>query len=250
MKPRSAAISLLGAVLVFLWFGGVIAHVFLGGPPGHVAWTAPLFLVIAGAVVLLSAERNSLLRLAAAGAIGVLAEIVGVHTGIPFGQYEYTGALYPQLFDVPLVMCCAWVVLVAFVRQIVASFGQHLLLTVPIFATMLTAFDLLIDPVAAGPLMYWKWQHSGHYYGIPASNFYGWWIVSACIALVMDPKPERNLWHRFVGHVITAFFTVLAAANGMIIATLIGILLLALPSTVQRIAGVAIRDESKLTMQE
>jgi uncharacterized membrane protein len=97
MKLRNAAIKLLWATLIFLWFGGVIAHVFLGGPPAHVAWTAPLFLVVAGIMVFISAERKMLPRLAVAGAIGMSAEIVGVHTGVPFGNYEYTTALYPRL---------------------------------------------------------------------------------------------------------------------------------------------------------
>lgn len=244
MKLRKVAITLLCAALVFLWIGGVIAHGFLGGPPPHVAWTAPLFLIIAGAIVLLTAERKLLPHLAIAGAIGFAAEVVGVHSGVLFGKYQYTTALYPQMFDVPLVMVCAWVVLAAFTQQIVATLGLSRLLTVPLFATVLTVFDFLIDPVAAGPLSYWTWEQPGRYYGIPASNFVGWWIVSAGIALAMKPTPAPNPWHRFVGYVITTFFTVLAAVNGMNIIMLIGVALLIISGTLFRIPFVAISNKS------
>lgn len=234
MSARNAARALLCAVLVFLWAGGIIAHVFLGGPPAHVAWTAPLFLVVAGAIVILSAKERQRLRLGLVGAIGMLAEIVGVRTGFPFGRYEYTAALFPWVFEVPLVMSCAWVILAAFAQQIIAPLGRSRIMVVPVFATLLTAFDLLIDPVAAGPLAYWAWQYPGRYYGIPATNFGGWWIVSACIALVMNTETDRNPWCHFAGYVVTSFFTVLAAANGMVVATLVGIALLILPATLHR----------------
>lgn len=240
MRVRNATRALLCAVLVFLWFGGIIAHVFLGGPPAHVAWTAPLFLVVAGGIVILSAEKKQWLRLILVGAIGMLAEIVGVRTGFPFGRYEYTAALFPWVFEVPLVMSCAWVILAAFAQQIIAPLGQSRIMAVPVFATLLTTFDLLIDPVAAGPLAYWTWQYPGRYYGIPATNFCGWWIVSACIALVMNTETERNPWYHFAGYVVTSFFTVLAAANGMVVAALVGMVLLILPATLHRAFGVTI----------
>src|SRR5690242_8260451 len=41
---------------------------------------------------------------AVAGGGGLIAEAVGVATGLPFGHYAYTGTLGPELFGVPAVV--------------------------------------------------------------------------------------------------------------------------------------------------
>ena len=41
------------------------------------------------------------------------AEVLGVHYGIPFGRYEYTDALAPQIMGVPILISLAWVMMLA-----------------------------------------------------------------------------------------------------------------------------------------
>jgi Carotenoid biosynthesis protein len=48
-------------------------------------------------------------------------------------------------------------------------------------AAWMTAIDLLIDRLAAVALGYWRGAAPGAYYGIPARNFLGWFIVSLLI---------------------------------------------------------------------
>ena len=38
--------------------------------------------------------------------------------------------------------------------------------------------DLLLEPVATGPMNAWTWHSTGIYYGIPLTNFVGWFVVS------------------------------------------------------------------------
>jgi uncharacterized membrane protein len=45
-------------------------------------------------------------------AFGLGIEVLGVHTGWPFGVYEYDASLGVQLFGVPLIVPCAWVMMV------------------------------------------------------------------------------------------------------------------------------------------
>ena len=54
---------------------------------------------------------------------GLGIEVLGVHTGWPFGVYEYDASLGVQLFGVPLIVPCAWVMMVhpcAYVRHVVS----------------------------------------------------------------------------------------------------------------------------------
>ena len=38
----------------------------------------------------------------------------------------------------------------------------------------MVALDLLIDPLASGPLGYWIWEAKGWFCGVPLVNFFGW----------------------------------------------------------------------------
>ena len=228
MKPRNALLYALMVLYVFFWFGGVLSHVFLGGPPAHVAWTAPLFLGLAGVLVLASSDTTTFARLLVAGAIGLIAELAGVHTGLPFGPYAYSSALFPSLMGVPLVMTCAWFVLAAYWNQILSPLSLTAVARIVTFGLALTATDLIIDPLAAGPLEYWSWSIPGRYYGIPLSNFVGWFLVSCVIGWATRSVTAHNKLHLFVGISITAFFTILAVAHTMWTAAMVGIVLIAI----------------------
>jgi putative membrane protein len=59
---------------------------------------------------------------------------------------------------------------------------RYYLLTAGIGAIVMVAWDLVLDPlmVAHG---YWTWSEVGPYFGIPFSNFIGWWVTSFIILL-------------------------------------------------------------------
>ncbi len=216
----SQARVLLGGALwivyAVLWLGGVGGHLLFGGTPPGMTWTAPVFLLVAASLVIVSAPsdwRAMLLSLLA----GLATEAVGVATGYPFGSYSYTASLAPAVLGVPLVMGGAWMVLVAFVRQ----------LRLPAWAGALAmaAFDLVIDPLAANTLGYWKWKNPGPYYGVPLANFAGWFLGSYFILLALRAQPRRNRAVFLVGSTILLFFALLSLAHGFLAPTSIGFLL-------------------------
>jgi putative membrane protein len=99
----------------------------------------------------------------------------------------------------------------------------------------MTTIDLVLDPVAAGPLGYWTWLAPGAYHGVPARNFAGWFVVSLVIfALLSRPRWYRNPWARYVGLSIVAFFAVIAASNRLIVPAIIGVVLVAADLLVMR----------------
>lgn len=164
-------------------------------------WAAPAFLFVAGAIALLSDLLSDLTRwkpLLTAAAIGFAFESIGVRTGLPFGRYVYTGNLGLSLLGVPLAIAFAWMVLFAFVRQLTSN--------VLIAALLLTATDLLIDPVASGVLGYWRWLTPGLYFGVPLSNFAGWFAVGLLLFALRWGSAEKNLSQRVLGVSILLFF--------------------------------------------
>ena len=229
MILRKTVLMILLAVYALMWVGGIGSHIWFESTPRQTAWAAPTFLLLAGLIVIITSRRSELAPLLVASLLGFVAEVIGVRSGFLFGDYTYTDTLTPQLFGVPVVMASAWMVLVAYIRQALLILDLSAWVESLIAALWMTAIDLVIDPLAAGPLNYWQWAGAGAYYGVPARNFVGWFTVSLLIFglnAVLFGRGGQSDSHAFmVGLSIILFFTVIALAHGLILAGIIGIAL-------------------------
>ncbi|MCX7818520.1 MAG: carotenoid biosynthesis protein [Kiritimatiellae bacterium] len=206
MKTRAfdALRRALIVVHVVLTVGGVMSYAGMGGAPPDGGWAAPAYLASAGLLALAVTPRAEWPALLGGGAIGWVAEAAGVAWGVPFGVYRYTAALGPAVAGVPVVMAAAWMVLLAYVRQ----WGLRPWTA----AVALTALDLVIDPLAAGPLSFWVWERAGPYHGVPLVNYGGWLLVSAALMAWSSRWPcARSPGARWLGRSVLGFFTALAA---------------------------------------
>jgi uncharacterized membrane protein len=124
-----------------------------------------------------------------AGGGGLLAEAVGVATGVPFGSYDYAGTLGPRLFGVPVVIPLAWVMMAWPAYLVGARLTRSRAARVAVSAAALASWDLFLDPqmVDAG---HWRWAHpSPALPGVPAvplTNYAGWALVALLLMLVLD----------------------------------------------------------------
>jgi len=118
---------------------------------------------------------------AAAGAVGFAAELVGVATGRPFGHYSYSGKLGPRVGGVPVLAAAAWAMM-ARPAWVVAGLASRRW-RIPLAAGALAAWDVFLDPRMARE-SYWSWPGGGRYEGIPASNFLGWLVTGAGVFAV------------------------------------------------------------------
>ncbi|MFN7826656.1 MAG: carotenoid biosynthesis protein [Acidobacteriota bacterium] len=227
---------LLGAYVV-MWLGGVGHYAIVGKPPLDAPWAATLFLALAGLVVLLTTARAQQRTLVIAALIGFAAEIIGVRYGFLFSPYSYTKVLIPHLFDVPLVMLSAWMVLVAYTLQLWGRLSLSRPLFLLICSGWMTAIDLVIDPLAANQLGYWRWVEPGVYYGIPFHNFVGWFVVSLAIFIIIPARRESSPLALQVGLSIVIFFTVIALSFKVWIAAAVGIILVLTDLLARRKAG-------------
>lgn len=126
----------------------------------------------------------------------LLVEIVGSRTGFPFGHYHYSESLSIQVQDVPLLIPLAWLMMIVPAWGVTSLLlpsraGGRTLIDRLLFAGLaglvMTAWDLLVDPqmVAFG---YWEWKDPSGYFGIPWTNFAGWWLTSFITTLLVNPK--------------------------------------------------------------
>lgn len=233
LKLKSFLLAALTVAYAVMWVGGLGHYGLYGGPPLNAPWAASVFLTLAGLLVLATSRGSDLIRLLAAALLGFIAEIIGVRFGFIFSPYRYTDVLQPQFLGAPLVMLSAWMVLVSYCYQMVGNLNLPRLIEGALAALWMTAIDLVIDPLAANQLGYWRWARSGAYYGIPMQNFIGWFVVSLMIFSLFSrkaPKIPYEMWvwqknraARYVGLSIVLFFTAIALSHGLVLAGVIGL---------------------------
>jgi putative membrane protein len=123
----------------------------------------------------------------ALGGFGV--ELVGVHTGVPFGAYTYADSLGTKLLGVPVVIALAWPMLAWPAALAARRLGRSFPARVLIGGWALASWDLFLDPqmVAAG---HWTWTDpSPHLPGVgavPLSDYAGWLLVSLAISYALQ----------------------------------------------------------------
>lgn len=136
--------------------------------------------------------RQALLAGAAVPLLGWLVEVVGQASGFPFGSYQYTPLLQPQLAGVPVLIPLAWLMMMppAWAMALVIAGAQPgwraRVRRAAVAALAFTAWDLFLDPQMVA-WNAWVWAVPGVYFGIPLQNFVGWLLVAFCVSLLLAP---------------------------------------------------------------
>ena len=246
-RLRRAALSLAVPLFGLLWVGGVLSR-WLGGVRTDEGLLASLFLTTAGLIVLLGeGTTEGVVRLVAVALLGFAVEAFGVRFRFPFGEYAYTDVLRPQLLGVPVAMGFAWMTLVAFASDFAGRLRLRPWLAAALAALLTTATDLVIDPLAAGRLGYWRWSDGGIYYGIPFTNFVGWFVTALLACRVLGARGRPNFWAAFVGTAIVLFFALNALALSLVPVALLGFALCAARLAAAARVKIDSRRESRYT---
>ncbi len=132
------------------------------------------------------AHKAWLLFTAAFG-FGLLVEWVGYTTGVPFGAYDYT-APGPQLLGVPLLVPLGWFAFALIGLELSPPGSKRWLAPLA-----LVAWDVGLDPLMVSQ-GFWEFDRGG-YYGIPLSNFLGWFVAGAVLVTLLgwlEPRLLQN----------------------------------------------------------
>lgn len=119
-----------------------------------------------------------------AATVSFLWEFIGVTTGIPFGQYSYTTGLSPALGPVPLFIPLLWCALGYFCMEA----SDYYIMA----SALMVSLDLSFDPVFSSSLHLWTWQSQGQYFGVPLSNFFGWFLASLTFFAIFFLTTKRQ----------------------------------------------------------
>ena len=146
--------------------------------------TPNLFMIFGSILIIIFSKKKLAYILILCGIIGFFYEVAGVHLGFLFGSYNYTDVFNLKLFSVPIVMICAWIIVLTFTLSIIQDLPKTYSFIVG--ALIMVIIDLLIDPVAVHGLEIWKWDSKGFYYDIPIHNFLGWFFLSIPLIILFS----------------------------------------------------------------
>jgi putative membrane protein len=222
--------------IAFFLSSWLVANVSIGD---SATWVSALFIVSLALpsfyylIEWIGLERGVLIIIIM-GIFPILIEAVGITTGFPYGDFYYTDTMGLKIFGlVPWSVAFAFAPLVLGCFAMITRFSQDVRIVIPLTAAFLVAVDLVLDP-AAVVLNIWVWVEPGPYYGIPITNYTGWFLT-ALVASSMIHLFTGNEFSRtrtFPKRVVTslllsiAFWTGYGLWKALLIPTIIGFILL------------------------
>jgi len=148
--------------------------------------------------------RGILVFVAVCLAVGNIFENLGVRTGFPFGHYYFTNVMGPKFLIVPVFLGLAyvgvaylsWTLARIILREAQSTPSGSRLVTLPLFAScIMVSWDLSMDPIWSTIVRAWIWLNGGRYFGVPLSNFAGWFLTVFAFyqlfALYLRARPTR-----------------------------------------------------------
>ena len=172
--------------------------------------------------------RHALVFFATSAVISWAYEQVGVATGAIYGLYHYTDYLGPKLGHVPLLIPLAWFMMIYpsyIIANLIAddrpiggrSTLKHIVWLSFLSAAVMTAWDLIIDPILSGPnIQAWIWEQGGPNFGIPIQNYIGCILTTFTVYLIyrlfehrVEPRPIGPLTTAIAAMPLVAYGSVL-----------------------------------------
>lgn len=197
---------------------GLIAFLHAVGLAGVVLYDASLVLnltvfnlLLSTIVVLGFGDPKNGGRWTMTGYITYAVEVLGVQTGFPFGDYEYGSRLGPHIYDTPPMIGVLWLITLSgavyWAERLLSTGGTalHRMGRAAIAATIMLAFDLIMEPVAM-MADFWNWVDDT----VPFKNYAAWWTIAFLLAWLWGGDRSRSFRTNRAGGLLllvqTAFF--------------------------------------------
>jgi uncharacterized membrane protein len=146
--------------------------------------TALIFIVVFLYAVERYGKKNALIFFAVTSVVSLFFENLSILTGFPFGFYHYSPSL--GVLPVPLIIIfeyfamgyLSWILSHILTGQYSKRLEGKQIFLVPLVATfIMVMWDLTVDPISATLQGLWVWTYPGPFFGIPISNYFGWFLV-------------------------------------------------------------------------
>jgi putative membrane protein len=114
--------------------------------------------------------------------VGGMSELIGTQTGFPFGKYGYSEWLGPKLMGhVPYFIPFSWFAMSILSLDLASRLTVRRYERVLVAALFMVLWDVSLDPAMSRAFPFWSYPEGGFYFGMPALNWLGWFVVSGVI---------------------------------------------------------------------
>jgi putative membrane protein len=178
-----------------------------------------LSIVIVACTVIFSAvhgtlrygKKNMLIFFLITFIVSWIYENLSVVTGFPFGNYHYTDFLGFKLLFVPIAIMPAyfgtaylsWTLAQVLVDEYKSKLSGGSMFFVPFIASfIMVMWDIVFDPIASTLGQSWVWEQGGGFFGVPLSNFLGWFLCVFTIYLLFAFYLSKK--REFIPHTIVS----------------------------------------------
>lgn len=196
-KPKltTEEVFILVFGIAFFLASWLVANVSIGE---SVTWVSALFIVILALpsfyyLIRWSGIRRGLVILVFFAVFPIIIEAIGISTGLPYGPFYYTDQMgFKILGLVPWSVAFAFAPLILGSITLANKLTRDARVAIPLSALVLVAVDLVLDPAAVF-LSIWVWVNPGPYYGIPISNYTGWFITALVASIIMHLMTMKKI---------------------------------------------------------
>jgi glycosyltransferase involved in cell wall biosynthesis len=137
------------------------------------------------------------------GGFTLVTEIVGVKTGIIFGEYSYTGNL--AILGVPFFIPFAWI----YVVKTASKLSNHFAIT----GLLSVAFDILIEEFSITTNL-WSWNSSFWILEAPLENYVAWFVIGCIGHFFFKDTTHNKLFTFFTFFILVNFMTIKLMITG------------------------------------
>ena len=193
-------------IIIAVYYAVGVAGLILPATSALFQRLVPLTL-ISSIVVLLAFhakwEKKHVWVFAGIALLGFLVEVLGIATGLVFGEYAYGNSLGFKILGTPPIIGINWLLLTYSVYGILENTRISAVEKTLAGALMLVGFDIVLEPVAIA-LDMWSWGGGV----VPLQNYVAWFVISIVFLGMMHLAKVRtnNPLAAFMFFVQLAFF--------------------------------------------
>jgi bisanhydrobacterioruberin hydratase len=176
---------IISIFLLFIFYGVGVWGIAFGDNPAQFILLTPLNLMITIGIVLANHSNwnsKAVVIFISVAILGFIIEMIGVNTGMLFGEYTYGKTLGWGILNTPFMIGVNWLILVYGTSNFVLTLfsTKNVLFLSIISATIMVSLDYLIEPVAI-QLDMWSWADVV----IPTQNYIAWWFLAFGLNFMM-----------------------------------------------------------------
>ncbi len=141
--------------------------------------------------------------------LGFFAEVIGVETGLIFGNYWYGSALGPKILQTPVMIGVNWLMLSYSFAAIMEPYRTNRFLKIILSSTGMVVYDIALE-IPAPMLDMWYWKGSI----APLHNYIAWFVIALVFQSILifakvkfsNPLAKTLMLCQFVFFLLLAVF--------------------------------------------